>query len=84
MTSMPYNTSLHTHGLESGNKLGMPFPISRIHDDRSIEALLALTLLHQKMITAVAFECQLAAPRFPETLLRATVGFHLWHRAAGV
>jgi len=49
----------------------------------AVEALLTLLLLLQQMIPAMPFDRKLPPSGFPESLLGAAVGFHLWHGEGG-
>ena len=48
---------------------------------RTVEPLLALALLLQQVIAAVAFEGIFARAGLPDPLFGAAVGLHFWHGA---
>jgi len=47
--------------------------IGRMHQFRTIDALLALALLHEKVISTMTVECKFAASGTSDALLCATV-----------
>ena len=55
-----------------------------MHHHRAVQALLALALLHEKMIAAVTLHGELTAAGFTNSLLRAAVGLHFGHNGRRV
>lgn len=55
--------------------------IRRVQDLLAWDTLLALALLHEKVLTAIALVGELAASCAPEAFLCAAVGLHSWHVA---
>lgn len=83
---MPMNSAFDAHGggLSVGNEAVERMLVGAIHDLRAVEALLALALLHEEVVTAVAIERQLAASGSTDTLLRAAVGLQFRHTVTAV
>ena len=83
VSAMPNDTSLNAHGererLQVGNEWGDVREVRRMDEHRAIQALLALALLLEKVVTAVALHGELSAPGAPQTLLCAAVGLELRH-----
>ncbi len=51
-----------------------------VHESCAVEGLLALALLLQQVVAAGSFHSQFTGSGLPDSLLRAAVGLHLWHK----
>lgn len=58
--------------------------VAGVHEFRTIETLLALTLLHEEVTATLAIECKFAASGTTDPLLCASVGLELWHTVTRV
>lgn len=54
--------------------------VRRMHERCAVEAFLALALLLQQVVAAGSFHSQFTGSGLPDSLLRAAVGLHLWHK----
>ncbi len=77
--SVPMDTTFDSHGLQIREEKCEGAFVRRMHEFRAIQALLALALLHEEVVAAVAVESQFSASGTTDTLLRAAVGLELWH-----
>lgn len=66
-------------GLEVRSEVLDSVLIRRMHQHRTIQALLALALLLQKVVPAMALHGKLARSGLPDSFLSAAVGLHLRH-----
>jgi hypothetical protein len=66
-------------GSEVGNEGFQALTIHRICENCTIETLLADTLLHQQMVPAAPFECDVPPAGAADALLGPTVGLELGH-----
>lgn len=76
VSAVPNNTSLNAHGsgeLDIRNESFNRRDVCRIKHNRAVHALLALALLLEQVVTAVAFHSQLAASGLANSLLCAAV-----------
>ncbi len=74
----------HGRGLEIREEESKSTCIRRMHHFRTIQALLALILLKEKVIATVSVERQLTASGLADSLLCAAVGLELWHTDEGL
>ncbi len=77
-------TNHNAHVLEVREKATNTSPFGGGNDDRAIQTLLALILLHQKVITTVALKSEFTASSTPDALLAAAVGTDFWHGYRGI
>lgn len=84
VTTMPVDSALNTHGLEVRDEGSHPALIGRVDEERAVQALLTLVLLHKEVAAAIALDGQLAGSGASEPLLRAAVGLLLRHGARSV
>jgi hypothetical protein len=79
MSAMPNCTSINTHDLKVRKEGFELLMFSLLHNQRTIQLLLPLALLLQQMVTATAFDDNLAASGLTDSLLCAAVGLLLRH-----
>lgn len=70
---MPVNSTFDSHDLGVRDEMLECALVGRIHEFGTIDALLALALLHKEVITAVAIERELAASSASDALLCAAM-----------
>lgn len=83
---MPVNTTFDAHGrgLNVRDEECECTLIAAMHKLRTIQTLLALTLLHEEVTATLAVERKLAASGTTDPLLCASVGLELWHTVTRV
>ncbi len=83
---MPMNTTFDAHGrgLNVWDEKCEVTLVAGVHEFRTIEALLALALLHEEVTATLAVECKFAASGTTDPLLSAAVGLELWHTVTRV
>lgn len=73
-STMPVNSTFDSHrGLDVRNEMCECTLVGRMHELRAVQALLALALLHEQVIAAVAVKRQLSAASATNTLFGAAV-----------